>query len=73
MYITIRKVVLLDIPSQMVQKFGFIMWLWPSWRPSWISQLAQGYSLAICRHVYHGGPNGVKSTVILNINHVNSY
>ena len=61
----------------MVQKLGFIMWLWsnwrPSWRPSWISQLAQEYSLAIRRHVYHGGPNDVKSTVILNINHVNSY
>ena len=44
--ITIRKAVLLDILSQMVQKLGFIMRQWPSWQqfwwPSWISQLAQG-------------------------------
>ena len=40
--ITIRKVVLLDILSQMVQKLGFIMRQRPSWQQSWISQLAQG-------------------------------
>ena len=44
--ITIRKVVLLDILSQMVQTLGFIMRQRPSWQqswwPSWISQLAQG-------------------------------
>ena len=45
--ITIRKVVLHDILSQLVQKLGFIIWLWPSWRPSWISRLAQEFSLAI--------------------------
>ena len=39
--------VLLDILRQMVQKLDFIMWLWPSWRPSWIYRLAQGFSLAI--------------------------
>ena len=32
---TIRKVVLLDILRQMVQKLGFIM----QWRPSWICDL----------------------------------
>ena len=42
-----RKVVLHDIRSQIVQKLGFIIWLWPSWRPSWISRLAQEFSLAI--------------------------
>ena len=46
-----RKVVLHDILSQIVQKLGFIIWLWPSWRPfwrpSWISRLAQEFSLAI--------------------------
>ena len=46
--ITIRKVVSLDILSQMVQKLhvGFIIRQRPSWQqywwPSWISQLAQG-------------------------------
>ena len=44
--ITTRKVILLDILSQMVQKLGFIMRQRPSWQqswwPSWISQLAQG-------------------------------
>ena len=39
--ITIRKVVSLDILSQMVQKLGFIM-RQQYWWPSWISQLAQG-------------------------------
>ena len=41
--ITMRKVVLHDILSQIVQKLGFIIWLWPSW----ISRLAQEFSLAI--------------------------
>ena len=73
--ITIRKVVLLDILSQMVQKLGFIMrpYWQPSWRPSWISQLGQGLSLAIRCDNYHGGPNDVISTAILNTNHVNSF
>ena len=75
--ITIRKVVLLDILSQMVQKLGFIIrqrpsWQ-PSWWPSWISQLAQGYPLAFRCDIHYGGPNDSKSTVILNTNHVNSY
>ena len=46
-----RKVVLHDVLSQIVQKLGFIIWLLPSWRPSWqiswISRLAQEFSLAI--------------------------
>ena len=46
-FITMRNVVLLDILRQMVQKSGFNMWLWPSWRPSWMSPLAQGFSLTI--------------------------
>ena len=41
-----RKVVLRDILCQMVQKLGFIMQLWSSWRSSWISRLAEGYSLS---------------------------
>ena len=41
------NVVLLDILRHMVHKLGFIMWLWPSWWPSWIFRLAQGFLLAI--------------------------
>ena len=75
--ITIRKVLLLGILSQMVRKLGFIMRQRPSWQqswwPSWISQLAQGESLAIRCDIHYRGPNDSKSTVILNTNHVNSY
>ena len=35
------------IKSVRQQTLGFIMWFWPPWRPSWISRLAQTFSLAI--------------------------
>ena len=55
--ITMGKVALLDILGQMVQKLGFIMWLWPSWRPfwrpsSWICELQLQY-------IYHKWTVGV--------------
>ena len=42
-----KKVLLHDIVGQIVQKLGFIMRRRPSWRPSWMSRLAQGYTLDI--------------------------
>ena len=45
--ITLKTVVLIDILRQMVQKSGFTMLLWSYWRPSWISQLAEGNLLSV--------------------------
>ena len=42
-----KKVLLHDIVGQIAQKLGFIMRRQPSWRPSWMSQLVQGYTLNI--------------------------
>ena len=38
---------LYDILGQIVKKLDYIMCRRPSWRPSWISRLAQGYTLDI--------------------------
>ena len=55
--ITMRTVVLLDILCKIVQKLGFIMHLAIRYPPD----------------IHCRGPNDVKSTVILNTNHANSY
>ena len=59
-----RKVVLHDILGQMVQKLGFVMWLWPLWRPfwrpSWICELQlQNKCQKWTTDVYYYEKNGI--------------
>ena len=58
-----KKVLLHDIVGQIAQKLGFIMRRRPSWRPSWMSRLAEGYKLDIRLICHSRGPNDAKSTI----------